>query len=56
VPLPGNMPDGCRFSPRCPHVAPQCVAASIDLRQASPSRSARCVRVEELELAGQLSE
>jgi peptide/nickel transport system ATP-binding protein len=52
VPGGASMPTGCRFAPRCGHVQPQCTAAPVDLRRIGDVSWARCVRAEELRLAG----
>jgi peptide/nickel transport system ATP-binding protein len=41
-PLPGFMPAGCRFAPRCEHRAARCDEGPV------PDHRARCVRVHEL--------
>jgi oligopeptide/dipeptide ABC transporter ATP-binding protein len=48
VPSPSVWWAGCRFEPRCPHAAPQCVQAPVPLAAASDGRLVRCVRAEEL--------
>jgi peptide/nickel transport system ATP-binding protein len=53
VPLRGQMPEGCRFRPRCAHARPEC-AAPQPLRPVQPPGEARCCRVEELALPGVL--
>jgi peptide/nickel transport system ATP-binding protein len=40
-PDPANKPDGCRFSPRCPHAFDRCTQLPL-LIQPSPSRQVRC--------------
>jgi peptide/nickel transport system ATP-binding protein len=52
VPTPGRMPEGCRFHPRCEHAADGCGAAPVELVPASTGGSVRCIRADELELAG----
>jgi peptide/nickel transport system ATP-binding protein len=44
VPLPGAMPDGCRFHPRCVFAAQSCTEAGIPLRILGPNHSAACIR------------
>ncbi|MBM3674755.1 MAG: ABC transporter ATP-binding protein [Actinobacteria bacterium] len=51
VPNPDAWPEGCRFAPRCAHVAPGCEDGPVALRDAGSTRS-RCVRAEELSLLG----
>ncbi len=40
-PHPGELPEGCRFRPRCPYAAPEC-AAEPPLRELAPGRAAAC--------------
>jgi peptide/nickel transport system ATP-binding protein len=51
-PRPGRRPRGCSFSPRCPHVAPECLEREPDAYE-SGGRLTRCVRVAELDPSGQ---
>jgi oligopeptide/dipeptide ABC transporter ATP-binding protein len=51
VPLPHQMPEGCRFAARCDHAREECSDAAVPLTAAS-SREVRCVRSSELELKG----
>jgi peptide/nickel transport system ATP-binding protein len=52
-PRAGNFPPGCRFAPRCPYtLAPGCVESLPPLRDIGESRTARCVRSDELSLTG----
>ncbi len=51
VPAPWDMPDGCRFAPRCRHEAPRC-AAPQPLLPHGGSRRVRCCRHDELVLPG----
>jgi oligopeptide/dipeptide ABC transporter ATP-binding protein len=44
-PLPGTIPAGCRFRPRCEFAAEAC-AAPQQLRSTSPDHQVRCVRAE----------
>jgi peptide/nickel transport system ATP-binding protein len=54
VPPPGDRPDGCRFHPRCNYMVPgRCDTSPIGLLEIGTSTHlSRCVRVEELSLAG----
>jgi peptide/nickel transport system permease protein len=52
VPAPSAMPNGCRFHPRCPYAVPECATTPVELRPAGDGRRSRCLRVDELELAG----
>ena len=52
VPPPWAMPRGCRFHPRCPYAeAGRCTEGAVPLTS-DDSRTTRCVRRDELELAG----
>jgi oligopeptide/dipeptide ABC transporter ATP-binding protein len=44
--------DGCRFADRCPYAADACVSAEPPLGQRSHAGMVRCVRHDELQLAG----
>jgi peptide/nickel transport system ATP-binding protein len=50
VPSPARMPPGCRFSPRCAHVAPNCSLPQILASRGD--RGVRCCRSDELTLPG----
>jgi peptide/nickel transport system ATP-binding protein len=41
-----NPPKGCRFSPRCKYVRPECQVQSIHLQDLGNGRSYRCVMTE----------
>ena len=51
VPLPHEMPDGCRFADRCDHVVAECRSESIALTTTGTS-VVRCRRAVELTLRG----
>jgi peptide/nickel transport system ATP-binding protein len=40
-PHPGELPEGCRFAPRCPYAADRC-SADPALRDVSPAQAAAC--------------
>jgi peptide/nickel transport system ATP-binding protein len=40
-PDPGNMPEGCRFRPRCPYAAERCLA-DPPLREVRPGQASAC--------------
>lgn len=42
VPLPDEMPSGCRFAPRCPKVFGRCTESNPDLYEVEPGHKARC--------------
>ena len=51
-PLPGQLPSGCRFNPRCEYVEDKCVTNDIPLLASTDGRVVRCARVDELSLGG----
>lgn len=48
VPSLANLPQGCAFAPRCPHVVAACTAAVPPLVEAGPHQKSRCIRWQEL--------
>jgi oligopeptide/dipeptide ABC transporter ATP-binding protein len=42
VPSPFEMPDGCRFAPRCPHSQPECAKKKPDLYDLGNGHKCRC--------------
>ncbi|MCE7791679.1 ABC transporter ATP-binding protein [Salipaludibacillus sp. CUR1] len=42
VPTPANMPNGCRFHPRCPHAMDHCVSQEPQLEKMEEGREVRC--------------
>jgi peptide/nickel transport system permease protein len=44
VPLPHELPSGCTFAPRCPHTAPECLAARPPLTTPIEGHATRCIR------------
>jgi len=48
VPPPAHWPTGCHFQNRCALATAGCVEAPIPLVQLSPSRTSRCIRIDEL--------
>jgi peptide/nickel transport system ATP-binding protein len=53
APVPGRLPAGCRFHPRCGYtVEGICVGVAPELQTLADGRAARCVRVDEIELRG----
>ena len=42
-----NPPTGCRFAARCQFVQPECRVRSVNMRDAGPGRSYRCIIPEE---------
>ncbi len=52
VPRPSAFPAGCRFHPRCAYAQDQCRREPIVLHVAGAGTAWRCVRADELRLAG----
>ncbi len=48
VPRPGELPQGCKFSDRCPYIMPDCVKEEPLLREIAEGQFARCIRSEEI--------
>jgi oligopeptide/dipeptide ABC transporter ATP-binding protein len=48
VPNPLELPPGCRFAPRCPHVREKCRTGEIPLIDVGAAHSSRCIRVNEI--------
>ena len=44
TPSPINMPDGCRFHPRCPYCTDRCKTEKPQLREIAPGRFVACHR------------
>lgn len=47
---PAHPPQGCRFHPRCPFAAPQCIEGTPPLIPVADGRWTRCVRHDEIDL------
>jgi peptide/nickel transport system permease protein len=43
IPVPGEWPAACHFSPRCPQAAENCTAGPIPLRDTGAGRRSRCI-------------
>ena len=52
VPSVANLPSGCRFSTRCPHVEPECTVTPPSLETNADGHQVRCLRWRDLQLAG----
>lgn len=52
IPAAADWPTGCRFSPRCPHVAPGVCDVEHPAMAQVPTGEARCLRVQDLDLQG----
>lgn len=48
VPQPSELPEGCRFAPRCAHATADCHVRHPVIEPAGDSRSVRCLRWREL--------
>jgi peptide/nickel transport system ATP-binding protein len=46
-PDPTNLPQGCKFHPRCPVVREECKTASFELIEVTPGHTCRCMFKEE---------
>ena len=44
VPDPANLPEGCKFHPRCPHMTEACRGKAVPLVKVSETHSVRCNR------------
>ena len=44
MPDPTNLPDGCKFSPRCPYAEKACCKGEIPLAEIAPGHFCRCRR------------
>jgi peptide/nickel transport system ATP-binding protein len=55
VPALAEMPDGCRFRPRCSHATTGCEAEQ-QLQDAGDGRRVRCWRFRELKLPGSINQ
>jgi oligopeptide/dipeptide ABC transporter ATP-binding protein len=53
VPTPDNMPNGCRFQPRCPHANGRCAELEPTLEPSATDGLVRCCRHHELRLGGE---
>jgi oligopeptide/dipeptide ABC transporter ATP-binding protein len=42
VPSPFDLPNGCRFWPRCPHVLDRCKTEAPELAEVAPGHTAAC--------------
>lgn len=47
VPMLSQMPEGCRFAPRCPYADARCHSSCPEIREYSAGHSCRCFREEE---------
>ena len=47
VPSPANLPSGCIFAPRCPHVIAECSAQRPKLVELTTGHHVRCIRAGE---------
>ncbi len=49
-PDPSDLPEGCKFSPRCPHASEVCMVADISLGEIRPGHHCRCCNCQEKEV------
>ena len=52
MPDPANLPDGCKFHPRCPYTVDQCRSGAPALREISPGHLCQCRRCQAEGLPG----
>ena len=52
MPDPANLPDGCKFHPRCPYAVDQCRSGAPALREISPGPLCQCRRCQAEGLPG----
>lgn len=43
MPDPTDLPEGCKFAPRCPYATDKCRAAEIALQEVEPGHLVRCI-------------
>ena len=48
VPLLNQIPQGCRFRPRCPYAQPACAETMPELKEVGQTQKVRCFRAEEI--------
>ena len=48
VPLLSQIPEGCRFAPRCPYATDACRTAKPKLERVSETQKVRCIRADEI--------
>ena len=48
VPRPDALPQGCKFSDRCPYMISDCTKEEPSLREIVLGQHARCIRAEEI--------
>ena len=46
TPDPTNLPEGCKFSPRCPHATDACKSGNVCMTEITPGHFVRCHLVE----------
>jgi oligopeptide/dipeptide ABC transporter ATP-binding protein len=49
LPALGNLPQGCRFHPRCEYAIAPCTSGEIPLDPVGPDHAAACIRWRELQ-------
>ena len=49
---PSNPPSGCHFHPRCRYATARCATETPTLTEIAPGHAVRCLRANELNLAG----
>ena len=51
MPDPSNLPEGCKFHPRCPWATPECSKCEPQLSEIEPGHLVRCLLAEGKERA-----
>ena len=44
MPDPANLPDGCKFHPRCPYATEACATEHPGMTELAPGHLCRCLR------------
>ena len=52
MPDPTNLPEGCKFSPRCPYATEACKKGEIPLQEIAPGHFCRCINAKRQEKPG----
>lgn len=47
MPDPTNIPEGCAFHPRCPHITDACKSGEIQLTEVAPGHTCRCCNIKQ---------
>lgn len=47
MPDPSNLPQGCKFAPRCAYCTEECKKAPVPLKEIGPAHYCRCLFAKE---------